>query len=173
MALDLSSVCVGYAVFDDGELTSHGKYLQKGKGHGEKLTHFSVWLADLLKKADPDILVVEKPYPGRNKNAYRALTLYISKVLERHWQHFGEELPDESQLAAQSVKAALKFPKGQDHEDNKRIAVQEINNLYALALGYKRLDASKKTSDDDIADAIALGRTWIIKYRPSLLESDE
>lgn len=172
LALDLSSVCVGWSIFDEGGPSGHGKYQQKGKGHGEKLTKFSAWLQKMLDEARPDIVVVEKPYPSRNRNAYRALTLYIGKVIELHWQYFGEELSDESQVSSHTVKAALRFPKGQNHEDNKRIAVGCINDLYDLTLRYKKNDRAKDISDDDVADAIALNRAWHLKYRATVMEDE-
>jgi Holliday junction resolvasome RuvABC endonuclease subunit len=170
LALDISSVCVGWSLFDDGAPSAHGKYLQQGEGHGEKLANFAEWLADTIFESQSDYVVIEKPYPGRNKNAYKVLTMYIGRVLESFWSLMGVELPDESFIPPQTVKAILSFPKGEDHEANKRIAVTEINRLYGLALKYDRKDRKKTISDDDTADAIALNLAWHLKNKPELIK---
>jgi Holliday junction resolvasome RuvABC endonuclease subunit len=160
---------VGWSLFDNGRPTAHGKYVQEGEGHGEKLTNFSEWLAETIFEVAADYVVIEKPFPGRNRNAYRVLTMYIGRVLETFWRMIGAELPEENFVAPQTIKAQLELPKGQDHDDNKRIAVEEINRIYDLTLRYKKNDAKKAVSDDDVADAIALNRAWHLKFRPELM----
>lgn len=165
LSLDLSSKCVGYALFDGGALTTYGKMAPSGDGYGEKLGHFREWLAELLTEARPDVVILEKPYPGHNKNAYRVLTMFFGVVFDCHFQHFLAELPDEHQLATVTVKSVLKLPKGQNHDDNKRIAVDAVNQRCGLSLTYVRNDRDKRRSDDDIADAIALNLAFHLKYR--------
>lgn len=162
LCLDISSVCIGWAVFHGEQLRFHGKYATQGTGHGERLMYFSEWLLERLCEYEPSDVIVEEPYPGRFRNAYAVLMQYISVVLAVHFRWSGMELPGENRVPAARVKQVLEMPKGADHEARKRAMVLEINRLYGLSLKFKADDAKKRTSDDDTADAIALGRCWLL-----------
>lgn len=163
LALDVSSVAVGWAVFDGQELGEYGKYRQEGKEHGEHLMHFGAWLLEVLAAYKPDYMVVEMPYAGRRRYTYGVLMMYFGAVIRAHFEHFGFEMPTEDRVAAHAVKRLLEMPKGSDHENRKRMMVNEINWLYGLNLKFKAKDKTKKVSDDDIADAIAVGRARLIR----------
>lgn len=163
VALDVSSVAVGWAGFEGTNLAGYGKYIQIGKEHGQKLWNFRGFLLELLETHQPDHLVVEMPYAGRRRYTYGVLMLYLSVVLQTHWEFFGYEMPSEDRVAAHQVKRRMQMPKGTDHENRKRLMVNEINQLYGLNLKFKAKDKTKKVSDDDIADAIAVGRARLLQ----------
>ncbi len=162
LGLDVSSVCVGYAVFDGDRLVSYGKYHQVGKDHGEKLHSFQEWLAALLRGTDPDHLLVEQPYPGQRRHTYGVLSMYVGVVLAAHWHHFRGEMPKATRVPAHRVKRLLGVPKGETHAANKEIMVAEINRRYGTGLRYRRAESSRHTTDDDVADAIALVAAWLL-----------
>jgi Holliday junction resolvasome RuvABC endonuclease subunit len=165
LSLDVSSVAVGFAVFDRGKLIDYGKYQQRGKAHGERLMHFQRWLTATIDEFKPDQVVVEKPYAGPRRSVFGVLMLYIAMILAVHFRRFECELPDENRVPANLVKKILKMPKGANHEARKRMMVNEINRLYGLNLKFKSDDKTKKVSEDDIADGIAVGRAWLLRYR--------
>jgi Holliday junction resolvasome RuvABC endonuclease subunit len=160
VGLDVSSVCVGYAVFDDDELVAYGKYHQLGEEHGEKMVAFQGWLTTLLKEFTPDCFVVEQPYPGQRRHTYGVLSMYVGLVLMAHWAHYRAEMPKKHRVPAHRVKRLLGVPKGQTHAENKEIMVAEINRRYGTGLRYRRTDTSRHSTDDDVADAIALVAAW-------------
>jgi Holliday junction resolvasome RuvABC endonuclease subunit len=170
LALDTSSTCVGFAIFDNGELVRHGKYIQKGADHCEKLHNFHAWVMSMLRQFEPDVMVYEKPFAGRRRYAFSVLLMYVAVVLMAHWAHFGAELPDSSAIAAREVKRRNKMKKGKDHASNKKLAVLLANQLYKLRLKYKANDKTKAVSQDDQADAILLGRAWLLTERPHFVE---
>lgn len=172
LALDTSSTCVGWSLFEDGRLLHHGRRRQDGVDHGERLSGFREWLKALLHQYRPSQVVYEKPFAGRRRNAFGVLSLYVAVVLMAHWDAFGAELPDANAVAAREVKRRNKMRKGKDHEGNKKIAVLLANRLYGLRLKFKSNDKTKKVSEDDTADAILLGRAWLIAERPWLIEAD-
>jgi Holliday junction resolvasome RuvABC endonuclease subunit len=161
LGLDVSSVCVGYAVFDGAALVDYGKHHQVGAEHGEKLASFAAWLAGLLAEFAPDHLVVEQPYPGQRRHTYGVLSMYIGVVLAQHWARYGAEMPKAHRVPAHRVKRALGVKKGADHAANKEIMVREINRRYGTGLRYAKAATSRHTSDDDVADAIALVDAWL------------
>lgn len=161
LGLDVSSVCVGYAVFDGEALVAYGKFHQEGKEHGEKLRNFQTWLATLLGTFQPDQLILEQPYPGQRRHTYGVLSMYVALVLMAHWAHFGAEMPKSQRVAAHRVKRLLGVPKGESHGENKEIMVREINRRFGTGLRYRKAATTRHTTDDDVADAIALVAAWL------------
>jgi hypothetical protein len=172
LAFDISSVCVGWSVWVNGELERHGKFGQQGEDHGERLACFRHWLLGTFKQFTPDQVVYERPYSGRRRNAYGVLQLYVAALLIAHWEHFEREIPVANSVPAREVKRRNRMRKGKDHEANKRIAVLLANRLYGLRLKYKSNDRKKAVSQDDVADAILLGRAWLLAERPFLVPDD-
>jgi Holliday junction resolvasome RuvABC endonuclease subunit len=166
LCLDVSSKCVGWAVFQDGELAQHGRYLQEGVGHGERLFHFHGWLLAMLSELEPTQLIYEAPYSGRMRFTFGVLSRYAGMVDAAHFQFFSEEIPSDNAVPAHLVKRAIGARKGASHTDNKRIVLNMVNQVFGLSLKFKENDATKKVSQDDEADAIALGWAWLTLYRP-------
>lgn len=163
LSLDTSSVCVGYAVFDDKRLVTFGKHVQVGKEHGEKFSTFLQWLIALLKLHKPDAVVVELPFGGpRRGYTYGVLMQYIAVVMLAHFDVFGKELPDQNKVQAKKVKLMMEVESGKNHDQNKQIMVDRVNRLFKLNLKFVKKDPHKKLSQDDIADAIAVGHTWLL-----------
>jgi Holliday junction resolvasome RuvABC endonuclease subunit len=167
LALDVSSVCVGWANLDGPDLGSHGRFHPVGKHHGEKLCSFHTWLNHALVEFEPDQLVVETPYPGRRSSAYGVLSMYLGVVLSTYFAWAGQELPDDNRMPPNLVKQMLKVRKGATHDERKLLMIKEINRRFGLRLVWKAGDKLKKVSQDDTADAIAAGLAWLLKFRPA------
>lgn len=165
LALDVSSKCVGWAVFDNGVLTQHGRYVQQGEGHGERMMRFHTWLHETLAGTAPTFLIYEEPYRGRNGAVYGLLSRYAGVVETVHFEHFASEMPAHAIVRAKDVKRAIGAKKGRSHEQNKKIVLLLINQVFGLSLKYKTNDPTKRISQDDEADAIALNWAWHIQNR--------
>ncbi len=166
LALDTSSVCCGWAVFDAGALVKSGRFVQQGKHHGEKLAGFGAWLQSLFLEWTPTQVVYEKPFSGRRRNAFAVLQLYIGVLLLEHWNFTKMELPEANAVPARAVKSRNEMKSGLNHAANKRAGVMLVNKLFNLRLKYKENDKTKKITQDDEADAILLGRAWLLDQRP-------
>lgn len=161
LALDVSSVCVGWALFKDGLPEVFGKYHQVGESHDERLVHFHGWLGAVLQQLQPDEMVLEEPYFSRQPKTFAVLTMYATVVLMCHVEYFGEAMPGQNRIQPAQVKRELKAKYGTDHTNRKRLMVLMMNQIYGLELRFKHPDKFKRVSDDDIADALALGRAWL------------
>lgn len=156
LALDISGSCTGWALGLYGKLSSYGKYIQKQSGSkGKKLAQFADWLTSLLEAKKPTIILIEKPYRGRNSNVLANLSKFIAIAELCAYLTLDLELEEDWFLDPRSIKKLLKVHKGKDYDDNKKIMVNKINELFGLKLKYSQ-KKSKKLSDDDIADSIAL-----------------
>lgn len=165
LALDISSVAVGWAFFVNGELRQHGKYLQEGEGHGPKMHAFMHWLMDMFVRLEPTQVVLEAPFHGRNSNAFAVLQLYRAVAMLAHMEVFSRELPAVNQIPAHLIKRVLglsrpQVPKKDQHSANKRAVCELINQLYETRFQFIESDSAKNTSSDDVADAVAVGHVW-------------
>lgn len=162
LALDISSVCVGWSLWDDGRLLEFGRYRQQGAEHGEKLVNFQQWLVDTFDTLDPDHVAFEAPYAGRRRHTFAVLSMYCAVVLMVHFERTGFEVPEENRVAAHQVKRRLQVRKGASHTENKKIMVQWANETFGLSLSFDVKDKTKRKSQDDEADAIAVGYAWYL-----------
>lgn len=165
IGFDISSVCVGYAIFKGLELEEYGKYIQIGKQHGEKLKNFSLWLDAMLSKYKPEHVVIELPHGGGRGVAFTVLTMYVAMVYASHFRVLGRELNISHCLYPSAIKSNLGVMPAKNHDQNKEVMVAFINNLFRLSLRCNPTDKTKKTTDDDIADAIALVVAWLIRSK--------
>src|SRR6266516_2034085 len=159
LALDISSTCTGWAYGVDGKLIAYGKHIQKQMDRGKKLALFAQWIVQILEAKRPNIILIEKPYRGRNSNVLAVLSKFIAVAEMCVFIVLGIELEDNWFRDPKANKKALQVSKGSDYEDNKRLMVQKINQIYNLKLKYGA-KKSKKTNDDDISDAIAILTAW-------------
>ena len=160
LALDVSGAATGWAIGVNGKLEQHGKYIGKvnlSKGH--QLFEFSKWLTSLLSSFKPDIVIIEKPFRGRNSNVLAQISKFIAIVECITYQVLQLDILPSWFVDPKTIKRTLKVKKGRNHDDNKKIMVKKINSLYGLRLKFIR-NKSKKYNDDDVADAIALLHAW-------------
>lgn len=173
LALDISSVCCGWSVFDNGQLHTYGKYKQVGEGHGERMLKFAEWIFQMLESWNPTHFIYEAPYAGPRKHAFSVLIRYAGVAQMTYFRWKGEELPEDSAVPANIVKKLIGAKKGKNHEANKKIVLLMVNQRYSLSLKYKAKDPKKTISQDDEADAIAVNWAWHVKYRNAEGGDDE
>lgn len=161
LALDVSGSCTGWALGVNGKLEAKGKFISKATSpKGEKLMSFSLWLESLLTSKTPDVVLIEKPYKGRNSNVLANISKFIGVVELVAFKTLNLVLKEEWFIDPKTIKKSLQVKKGMDYDDNKRIMVARINSLYGLKLKFGK-NKSKKYNDDDVADAIALLHTFL------------
>ena len=160
LALDISGTATGWAFGFDGKLENFGKYIVKqSESKGQKLLEFSKFLEELFYNKSPDIILIERPFKGRNSNVLANLSKFIAIAEMAAYKVLSLEINDSWFLDPRQIKRLLKVRKGRDHDENKKNMVQKINNLYGLRLKYK-INKNKKYCDDDISDAIAILTAW-------------
>ena len=164
LALDVSGSATGWAFGSKHALKSHGKFISNLRcSRGERLGDFAGWIAGLLADLQPDIILVEKPYLGRNSKVLTNLSKFVAIVELQAFAVLELEIKDEWFLTPKEVKRLMGVktsPKSSDrYSSNKEQMVKRVNHLYGLSLKYTK-NKNKKHNDDDIADAIALLSAW-------------
>jgi Holliday junction resolvasome RuvABC endonuclease subunit len=153
LALDLSTSCVGWALGNKKEIFQYGKFVFSDRPIGDKLMALYSALCQLLAIFKPDRVYVERPMARRgNTTALHNQVLGIVRLATL--QITGQEILDGHIISPITVKRRLGVQKGRDHDHNKLIMVNYVNN--ALNIKLKFHPGSKLQSQDDIADAIAI-----------------
>lgn len=145
VSLDTSSESSGYAVYEAGILGEHGHLDHFKKTEGEfHVQNMNKDLISLLNRIKPAIVVIEKPpYAKGNPNTHVILCIIIGVV--RGWCL---EHDCEFDLVHTSVwRAALNpfYPVPKKREDLKKWSTQIAGVI-----------------DDNEADAILIGRAWLL-----------
>ena len=167
IALDVSGSSTGWAYGDGRELLEWGKFISNlRRSRGQRLHEFFEWLAELFTEYQPEVILVEKPFLGRNSNVLANLSKFVAMVEAQAYGSVGLALDPTWFVDPRQVKKLLKVKKSvvkkstkAKHDDNKQLMVRRINELYGLGLKYGK-NKSKKYNDDDIADAIAVWHAW-------------
>lgn len=160
LSLDVSGAATGWAVGINGKIEAYGKFIGKTTNSKSKQFYdYSVWLEALLLARSPDIVIIERPFRGRNSNVLVQISKFIAIAEHTIYKTLGIEMRPEWMLDPKIVKKALKVKKGRDHDDNKKIMVKRINSIYGLHLKFVK-NKAKSYNDDDISDAIALLHAW-------------
>jgi len=160
LALDISGTATWWALGCKNKLEGYGKYIVTPKDtKGKKLYDFSGFIDELLKEKQPDIILIEKPYLGRNSKVLVSISKFISVVQLKAFELLQLDIQEDWFIDPKRIKRLVKVKKGNSHDENKKNMVVRINNLYGLRLKYKK-GKNKQYCDDDISDAIALLTAW-------------
>ena len=100
---------------------------------------------------------------GLDYISYGILMQVVAVVMIRHLRYYNTDIPKRNQVEAHAVNRQHKRPKGTSPEKTKQMMVKYINTRLGLSQKYKENDKTKQVSDDDIADAIAVGLAWFTR----------
>lgn len=163
LALDVAGEATGWAVGLDRTLHKYGKYISNTrKDKGERLYEFSKFIEELLRTYQPDVVLIEKPYLGRNSNVLVNLSKFVAMVELKAFEVLGLNIEPEWFLDPKTIKRVLGIARAKTkrgYYSNKQAAVVKINSLFGLRLKYDQ-HKTKRHNDDDIADAIGVWAAW-------------
>lgn len=152
ISMDTSSNSTGVAIFIDGVLSRHFLIdLKKMKNTDERISEMIKQIYTVIDTEKPDIIVTELTVVTRNAQAQRNLTMILGaiygKCIERNiWYHSFR--PTEWR----SLIDTDKKPKGRKRENYKEWSMELVSDFYNIE------------SNDDISDAILLGRAYSNKF---------
>ncbi len=165
ISLDISGSCTGWCYGEDSTLIDWGKLISKlTKSRSERLSVFHNEIACLMEDFHPDIVLIEKPYLGRNSNVLVSLSKFIAAAEIAVYESISLPIKDEWLIDPKLVKKTLGLRKTKGstekkYQSNKLQMVNKINDLYGLRLKYD-CKKSKNYNDDDTADAIGIFTVW-------------
>ena len=161
IALDASTSCTGYAVFEDEQLVAYGKIKPKGDDWRDRIMDETLEIAALIREYHPRVIIAEDvpKKPGANTlqklGAVHGMILSLCAgfrikpmfVLPTNWRH---ELG-----MFDGTRAGMK------RDVMKEKAVHIANEQFGFDLQWISPTSSK--NDDDVAEAILIGWSYVIK----------
>jgi len=154
LALDIASISTGYCVFNKGKLlkSSCGIIDTKKGIYGQRVQKFSVEINDLISKYNPDEIVIENIYRGRNILTFKTLAMFRGAAILTVYN-----ATEKDPLDMMAVKAREIVGTGKSKEEAYDFAVKK----------YKLSDFSFE-KDNDRTDAIILGLAAHIAVRDGI-----
>lgn len=153
ISMDTSSNSTGVAIFVDGKLSRHFLIdLKRIKNTDERIAEMIKQIYKVIEEESPDIIVTELTVVTRNAQAQRNLTMILGaiygKCIENNIWHYSFR-PTEWR----SLIDTTKKPKGRKREDYKEWSMELVRDFYKLDY-----------LNDDISDAILIGRAYVNKF---------
>lgn len=153
LALDQASITSGWAIFDNEDLISYGKWSSDGTHSTERIGQTKYWVASMIAKWKPDMVVLEdiqlQKFKTNTGSGDAVLTFKKLAHLQGVLKNYLFETGIPYTVVSPSTWRAHSEIKGKERTDRKRNAQLKIKNLYDVQV----------TQDE--ADAILIGR-WAV-----------
>lgn len=161
LALDISTTSTGYAIFKEKELISSGIIVPTGNAI-TRIEKIAEKVNELMLEYNPDIIYAEEPEPAFVKNnidVYRKLT-FAHGAIAIVLNHYSKEM----QLCSSShwrKQVGIKTGRGITRAQLKPLDIAKANELFNL-----------NTKNDDLADAVLIGWSYIVEHGATAAEFD-
>ena len=147
IALDNATHVTGWAVFDNTNLVSYGKYTTKSSDTSDRILEMGDWLTNLLNKWEPNTIILEDIQQQNNVSTFKVLAK-LQGVLE----YISKKNEVEYYIISPATWKSNAGVKGKSRIDQKKSAQLIVNNLYGI----------QATQDE--SDAILLGKYGVDKF---------
>lgn len=147
IALDNATHITGWAIFDNKELVSYGKYTTKNSDTSDRILEMGDWLTNLLEKWEPNTIILEDIQQQSNVSTFKVLAK-LQGVLE----YIAKKNDVEYYIISPSTWKSHAGVQGKSRADQKRSAQLIVTRLYNL----------QATQDE--SDAILLGKYGVDKF---------
>lgn len=150
LAIDQASITSGWSIFDNDELISYGKWTSEGTHSTERIGQTKYWVASMVEKWKPDLLVLEDIQLQKFSDGGEAVVTYKKLAhLQGVLKNFAFEKGIPYKVVAPATWRAYSQIKGKTRSDKKKSAQLKIKSLYDVNV----------TQDE--ADAILIG-AWAV-----------
>jgi len=147
IALDNATHITGWAVFDNTQLVSYGKYTTQDKDTSDRILEMGDWLSNLLVKWEPNTIILEDIQQQNNVSTFKVLAK-LQGVLE----YISKKNGVEYYIISPATWKHNAQVQGRTRIDQKRSAQLIVNKIYGV----------QATQDE--CDAILLGKYGVDKF---------
>lgn len=152
IALDESTTCTGYAVFDDSELIEHGTFSFKSKDVLERVSLIMEEIENLIDTYKPDNMVIEDVQI--TMNAATAKSLLGLQFMIEVYAHRNNISCETYRTTKWRKILGLSNSRALDRKAKKQETIDYVKNKYGI-------DVLK----DDESDAIAIGTAYLLERK--------
>lgn len=163
LSLDASTSCTGWAIWGNRGLEAYGAIKPDGDGWRDRLIHEGSELKEIIEKYHPDYIVMED-VPLNSKGGLKTLVVlggvqgFVLGVASACHVPIRFILPNQWRSKIGLYDGT---ENGKKRDVLKQRAVEYVNREFGLNLIWK--GANSKKSEDDIAEAILIGYSQLIK----------
>ena len=150
IALDESTTCTGYAVFNDSELIKHGLFALKSKDVLERVSYIMEEIEKLIKTYKPDNMVIEDVQI--TMNAATAKSLLGLQFMIEVYAHRNNISCETYRTTKWRKILGLSNSRSLDRKAKKQETIDYVKDKYGI-------DVLK----DDESDAIAIGTAYLFE----------
>lgn len=150
IALDESTTCTGYAVFNDSELIKHGLFALKSKDVLERVSYIMEEIEKLIKTYKPDNMVIEDVQI--TMNAATAKSLLGLQFMIEVYAHRNNISCETYRTTKWRKILGLSNSRSLDRKAKKQETIDYVKDKYGI-------DILK----DDESDAIAIGTAYLLE----------
>lgn len=152
IALDESTTCTGYAVFNDSELIKHGLFALKSKDVLERVSYIMEEIEKLIKTYKPDNMVIEDVQI--TMNAATAKSLLGLQFMIEVYAHRNNISCKTYRTTKWRKILGLSNSRSLDRKAKKQETINYVKDKYGI-------DVLK----DDESDAIAIGTAYLLERK--------
>lgn len=152
IALDESTTCTGYAVFNDSELIKHGLFALKSKDVLERVSYIMEEIEKLIKTYKPDNMVIEDVQI--TMNAATAKSLLGLQFMIEVYAHRNNISCETYRTTKWRKILGLSNSRSLDRKAKKQETINYVKDKYGI-------DVLK----DDESDAIAIGTAYLLERK--------
>ena len=152
IALDESTTCTGYAVFNDSELIKHGLFALKSKDVLERVSYIMEKIEKLIKTYKPDNMVIEDVQI--TMNAATAKSLLGLQFMIEVYAHRNNISCETYRTTKWRKILGLSNSRSLDRKAKKQETIDYVKDKYGI-------DVLK----DDESDAIAIGTAYLLERK--------
>lgn len=152
IALDESTTCTGYAVFDDGELIEHGIFSFKSKNVLERVSLIMEEIENLIDTYKPNNMVIEDVQI--TMNAATAKSLLGLQFMIEVYAHRNNISCETYRTTKWRKILGLSNSRSLDRKAKKQETIDYVKDKYGI-------DVLK----DDESDAIAIGTAYLLERK--------
>lgn len=155
IALDESTTCTGYAVFDNGELVKHGLFSLKSKNVLERVSYIMEEIEKLIKEYKPNNMIIEDVQI--TMNAATAKSLLGLQFMIEVYAHRNNISCGTYRTTKWRKILGLSNSRTLDRKAKKQETIDYVKNKYGI-----------EVLKDDESDAIAIGTAFLLEREGTL-----
>lgn len=150
IALDESTTCTGYAIFDDSELIEHGVFSFKSKDVLERVSFIMEEIEKLISKYKPNNMIIEDVQI--TMNAATAKSLLGLQFMIEVYAHRNNISCETYRTTKWRKILGLSNSRSLDRKAKKQETIDYVKNKYGI-----------EVLKDDESDAIAIGTAFLLE----------
>jgi len=152
IALDESTTCTGYAVFNDSELIKHGLFALKSKDVLERVSYIMEEIEKLIKTYKPNNMVIEDVQI--TMNAATAKSLLGLQFMIEVYAHRNNISCETYRTTKWRKILGLSNSRSLDRKAKKQETIDYVKDKYGIEI-----------LKDDESDAIAIGTAYLLERK--------